>query len=343
MVHQHFMLVPVMTVTENIVLGGEPRRRGGLLDVREGARRVRELSERYGLAVDPDAVIEDVTVGAQQRVEILKTLYRDAPHPRARRADRGADRAGDRRAVPGAARAARRRRGDRLHQPQARRGAGDRRPRDRAAARQEDRHGADRGRDRAEPRPPDGRARRAAARGKAGRAARRAGARGRGPARARRPRARGGARACRSTVRGGEIVALAGVDGNGQHELVEAIAGLRGAESGSIAIGGEEVCGRGVRADLRRRRGAHRRGPPAARAGARLHAGGEPGPARVPLAAAVARGLAATSGTSTRAPARCSGVRRARRRARTRSPRRCRAATSRRSASRARSPATRSC
>ena len=78
MVHQHFMLVPVMTVTENIVLGGEPRRRGGFLDVREGARRVRELSERYGLAVDPDAVIEDITVGSQQRVEILKTLYRDA-------------------------------------------------------------------------------------------------------------------------------------------------------------------------------------------------------------------------------------------------------------------------
>ena len=78
MVHQHFMLVPVMTVTENIVLGEEPRSRGRLLDVREGARRVRELSERYGLAVDPDATIEDVTVGQQQRVEILKTLYRDA-------------------------------------------------------------------------------------------------------------------------------------------------------------------------------------------------------------------------------------------------------------------------
>src|ERR671914_588261 len=78
MVHQHFMLVPVMTVTENIVLGGEPRRRGGMLDVREGARRVAELSDRYGLAVDPEAVIEDVTVGTQQRVEILKTLYRDA-------------------------------------------------------------------------------------------------------------------------------------------------------------------------------------------------------------------------------------------------------------------------
>jgi general nucleoside transport system ATP-binding protein len=77
MVHQHFMLVPVMTVTENIVLGEEPTR-GALLYVREGARRVKELSDRYGLAVDPDAVIERVSVGMQQRVEILKTLYRDA-------------------------------------------------------------------------------------------------------------------------------------------------------------------------------------------------------------------------------------------------------------------------
>ena len=77
MVHQHFMLVPVMTVTENIVLGEEPTR-GALLDVREGARKVKELSDRYGLAVDPDAVIEQVSVGMQQRVEILKTLYRDA-------------------------------------------------------------------------------------------------------------------------------------------------------------------------------------------------------------------------------------------------------------------------
>ena len=77
MVHQHFMLVPVMTVTENIVLGEEPTH-GALLDVKEGARRVKELSDRYGLAVDPDAVIEQVSVGMQQRVEILKTLYRDA-------------------------------------------------------------------------------------------------------------------------------------------------------------------------------------------------------------------------------------------------------------------------
>jgi ABC-type uncharacterized transport system ATPase subunit len=77
MVHQHFMLVPVMTVTENIVLGEEPMR-GAFLDVRAGSRKVKELSDRYGLAVDPDAVIEQVSVGMQQRVEILKTLYRDA-------------------------------------------------------------------------------------------------------------------------------------------------------------------------------------------------------------------------------------------------------------------------
>jgi ABC-type uncharacterized transport system ATPase subunit len=78
MVHQHFMLVPVMTVAENIVLGQEPTRRGGVLDLKAARTRVQELSDRYGLAVDPDAVVEDITVGAQQRVEILKALYRNA-------------------------------------------------------------------------------------------------------------------------------------------------------------------------------------------------------------------------------------------------------------------------
>ena len=78
MVHQHFMLIPVMTVAENIVLADEPRSAGGLLDVHAADAKVRELSERFGLAVNPDAVIEDVSVGQQQRVEILKALYRDA-------------------------------------------------------------------------------------------------------------------------------------------------------------------------------------------------------------------------------------------------------------------------
>ena len=78
MVHQHFMLVPVMTVAENIVLAIEPHHAGILFDAREAADRVREISNRYGLAVDPDAVIQDLSVGLQQRVEILKALYRGA-------------------------------------------------------------------------------------------------------------------------------------------------------------------------------------------------------------------------------------------------------------------------
>ena len=78
MVHQHFMLIPVMTVAENIVLAVEPRTSGILLDTAEAERRVREISEQFGLAVDPQARIEDITVGQQQRVEILKALYRGA-------------------------------------------------------------------------------------------------------------------------------------------------------------------------------------------------------------------------------------------------------------------------
>jgi general nucleoside transport system ATP-binding protein len=77
MVHQHFMLIPVMTVAENIVLGSEPRK-GALLDIRTAEKRVRELSERYGLAVSPTARVEDITVGQQQRVEILRVLHRGA-------------------------------------------------------------------------------------------------------------------------------------------------------------------------------------------------------------------------------------------------------------------------
>ncbi len=78
MVHQHFKLVHTYTVTENIILGMEPRRRDGTIDIASAERRVAELSERYGLSVDPRAKIESITVGMQQRVEILKILYRDA-------------------------------------------------------------------------------------------------------------------------------------------------------------------------------------------------------------------------------------------------------------------------
>ncbi|MDR2028432.1 MAG: ABC transporter ATP-binding protein [Treponema sp.] len=78
MVHQHFKLVHNFTVTENIVLGLEPHNKLGNLDLRTAERRVAELSETYGLAVDPRARIENITVGMQQRVEILKILYRNA-------------------------------------------------------------------------------------------------------------------------------------------------------------------------------------------------------------------------------------------------------------------------
>ena len=85
MVHQHFMLVPPLTVTENIMLGQESlvaatKVFGGLatLDRRTSAARIRDLSQQYGLAVDPDAYVRDLTVGAQQRVEIIKALYRSA-------------------------------------------------------------------------------------------------------------------------------------------------------------------------------------------------------------------------------------------------------------------------
>jgi len=78
MVHQHFMLVNTFTVTENIILGNETTRALGVLDLKTAEQEVAELSRRYGLTVDPRARIEDISVGSQQRVEILKALYRGA-------------------------------------------------------------------------------------------------------------------------------------------------------------------------------------------------------------------------------------------------------------------------
>lgn len=78
MVHQHFMLVPVFTVTENVMLGEESIRFGGLLNRAEAADKIRQISEQFGLQVDPDARVEDLPVGVQQRVEIIKLLYREA-------------------------------------------------------------------------------------------------------------------------------------------------------------------------------------------------------------------------------------------------------------------------
>ncbi|MFS0823549.1 ABC transporter ATP-binding protein [Bacillus sp. 1P02SD] len=78
MVHQHFKLVDNFTVTENIILGSEPIKNGVVLDINSAAKRIEELSKYYGLNVDPHAKIEDISVGMQQRVEIMKMLFREA-------------------------------------------------------------------------------------------------------------------------------------------------------------------------------------------------------------------------------------------------------------------------
>jgi len=78
MVHQHFMLVPVFTVTENVMLGDETTVAGGFLDRKTPAARIREISDEYSLEVDPNSYVRDLPVGVQQRVEIIKLLYREA-------------------------------------------------------------------------------------------------------------------------------------------------------------------------------------------------------------------------------------------------------------------------
>ena len=78
MVHQHFMLIPVFTVTENVMLGEESTKTGGLLDRAAAAARIRSISQQYNLLVNPDSYVKDLPVGVQQRVEIIKLLYRNA-------------------------------------------------------------------------------------------------------------------------------------------------------------------------------------------------------------------------------------------------------------------------
>jgi simple sugar transport system ATP-binding protein len=78
MVHQHFMLIPVFTVAENVMLGNETTGFAGSLDLDAASKRVTEISERFGFHVNPDALVEDLPVGVQQRVEIIKALANDA-------------------------------------------------------------------------------------------------------------------------------------------------------------------------------------------------------------------------------------------------------------------------
>jgi ABC-type uncharacterized transport system ATPase subunit len=247
MVHQHFMLVPVMTVTENIVLGDEPGRAAGLLDLKEASRRVRELSDRYGLAVDPGAVIEDTTVGMQQRVEILRALYRGAQilvldEPTAVLT---AQEVAELFRVLGALRES----GTSIVFISHKLGE---------VLEIADRITVLRRGKRVDTVPKEGATEESLARMMVGREVllrvdKHAGKPAEPVLRVANLQVRDdrGLEAVRGVdleVRGGEIVALAGVDGNGQQELVDAIAGLRDPEAGSVVVGGAEIAGRGVRA-----------------------------------------------------------------------------------------------
>src|SRR3954464_10730774 len=250
MVHQHFMLIPVMTVAENIVLADEPRSAGGLLDVDAAGARVRELSDRFGLAVNPDAVIEDTSVGQQQRVEILKALSREArilvlDEPtavltaqetqdlfrvlRALRDDGKAivfisHKLGE--VLDIADRVTVLRRGKRVDTV-ATEGATEESPARLMVGREVllrvDKPPA-------QPKEPVLEVR---------------------DLRARDDRDLPAVNGATLTVHAGEIVALAGVDGNGQSELVDAITGLRTVDSGSIAVEGKELTNAGARGMVR--------------------------------------------------------------------------------------------
>jgi simple sugar transport system ATP-binding protein len=240
------MLVPVMTVTENIVLGEEPKR-GALLDIREGSRRVQELSDRYGLAVDPDALIEQVSVGMQQRVEILKTLYRDAQILI-------------------------------LDEPTAVLTAQESRElfevlktlkedgvsivfishKLNEVLEISDRVSVLRRGQKVDTVPTEGATEESLARLMVGRdvllRVEKEQAKPGEPVlevedvHVRDERGLEAVKGVSLEVRGGEVVAIAGVDGNGQLELVQAVAGVRVPESGRVLIAGEDVTGRGVRA-----------------------------------------------------------------------------------------------
>jgi len=249
MVHQHFMLIDVMTVAENIVLGQEPGR-GGVLDMKAARARVRELSDRYGLAVEPDARIENITVGAQQRVEILKALYRNArilvlDEPTAvltAQEARGLTGVLNRLKADGTAIVfISHKLGEVLEVA--------------------DRITVLRRGKKVETVPRRGATERSLARLVVGRDVLLAVEKT--PGKPDRPllevsdlhvrddRGLEQVSGVSFTVRGGEIVALAGVDGNGQQELVDAIAGLRAPESGSVTVDGREIGGGGVRAATR--------------------------------------------------------------------------------------------
>ena len=234
MVHQHFLLVPVFTVAENIMLGAETHS-GPLLDTATASPRIRELSTQYGLTVDPTPLVADLPVGTQQRVEIVKALYREADilildEPTAVLTPQEADEllkvmrdlAASGTSIIFIT--------HKLHEVMA-----VRRPDRRAARRQGRRH-----RDAARPRERvagrhDGRPQRRAA-GREGRGPPgRGGARRQRPGGQRRPRRTRPSTASTCRCAAGEILGIAGVEGNGQRELVEALCGMRRRAAGTVS------------------------------------------------------------------------------------------------------------
>ena len=311
MVHQHFMLIPVMTVTENIVLAEEPRK-GVLMDYGKARETVRDISERYGLAVRPDDKIEDIGVAQQQRVEILKALYRKArililDEPTAVLTPQEA---GELFAVVKSLREQgtsiifiSHKLGEVLEIADRitvlRRGK---------AVATEPAKGATE----------QGLAEQMVGRSVLLRVEKK-------PATPTDPlltvrdlhvndtRGLEAVRGLSMEVRSGEIVGIAGVDGNGQTELVEALTGLVSADVGSDRDRRQGRGRRRRRGQLRGRHGPHPGGPPALRPGARLHAFGEPGAARVPLAAGVDRRVPLAPADGTPRTHAAGGVRRPRR------------------------------
>ncbi len=194
MVHQHFMLVPVLSVAENILLGEEPMAGRVFLDRAASKHRIKELGDRFGWEIDPDKPVGSLSVGWQQRVEILKALYRNArvlvlDEPTAVLTPQETKEIFER-----PAQAAGRGLRDHLHQPQAVRGAGGRRPHHRHPARQGGRQPHPQRDRRGRPRQADGRSRRGAHRRPRREPSGAAGAQHRQPHRPRRSRPRGAAR-----------------------------------------------------------------------------------------------------------------------------------------------------
>ena len=226
MVHQHFMLVPVFTVAENVMLGDEATGFAGTLDLDAARKRVEEISQRFGFHVNPMPSIEDLPVGVQQRVEIIKALSRDAEVLVFDEPTAVLTPAGDRRADGHHAPAQGGRQGHRLHHPQAPRGARGRRPDHRHPARQGG------GRGRAHGQQPGARLDDGRPPGRAD------GAQGSRPSSATTPWSSTDLRVIDAvghvhvddlsfTIKRGEVLAVAGVQGNGQTELTEALLGLR--------------------------------------------------------------------------------------------------------------------